>query len=150
MNLANPPQFVLFAIGLWIGVNYFIGLISGWAELARAYRFRGKFSGVRWRFQSGQMRLLMGFRNAVTVGSSPEGLYLSPFFPFRPGKAPVLIPWNDVSARPGKFWFWRYTEFRFRQAPAVFLQLPLSLGSKVRAAAGPAWPAALVGGDEPF
>src|ERR1700730_16112732 len=131
MNLANPLQFVLFAIGLWI-------------------RFNGEFSGVRWRFQSGQMRLMMGFRNAVTVGSSPEGLYLSPFFPLRPGKAPVLIPWNDVSARPGKFSFWRDMEFRFRQAPAVFLQLPLSLGNKVRAAAGPAWPAVLAGGDEPF
>jgi len=61
-------------------------------------------------------------------------------FLFRVGFPPVRIPWQDVSVKPGKFLFWNYVEFRFRQAPAMYLQLSTDLARKMAAEAGDAWP----------
>jgi hypothetical protein len=140
MNFKGPMGDAVFFIVLWICVGYVLGLLSGWHELARAYRHAGAFMGSRWRFQSGQMRLLLGIHNALTVGANPQGLYLAMFAFFRPAGPPLLIPWSDVSARPGKFLFWNYVEFRFRQAPYVFLRLSSSLTKRMQAAAGDSWP----------
>ena len=140
MNLNESIGLVLFGIGLWIAICYGIGLLSGWHDLGRAYRHSGTFDGTRWRFQSGQMRLLMGIHNALTVGVNSHGLYLAVSMPFRVGNPPLLIPWGDVSVRGSKFLFWKYFEFRFRQAPYVFLRLSASLVDKMRVAAGDSWP----------
>jgi hypothetical protein len=69
------------------------------------------------------MRLLMGIHNALTVGVNSHGLYLAVSMPFRVGNPPLLVSWGDVSMRGSKFLFWKYFEFRFRQAPYVFLAL---------------------------
>lgn len=140
MNFSNYYFVVIYVIGLCLAVNYIISVVSGWAELARVYRFSGKFEGRRWRFQSGQMRLMMNIHNALTVGANDHGLYLAMFFPFRPGMPSLLIPWADISAQPGKFLFWKYVEFRFRQAPAVYLQVGSALAEQIASLAGPNWP----------
>lgn len=140
MNFSDPYFIVGYTLGLWLAVNYVISLLSGWSELARVYRFSGKFEGVRWKFQSGQMRLMMNIRNALTVGASDGGLYLAMFFPFRLGKPPLLIPWADISARHSKFLFWKHVEFRFLQAPRVYLKLSSALAEEIGSVAGPNWP----------
>jgi hypothetical protein len=136
-NLATT---VLFVIGLWLGVNLVISFVSGWTELARVYRFRGKFLGESWSFQSGQMRLLMGIGNALKIGADQAGLYLSLSFVFRPGKPPLYVPWQDIATREGRFLFWNYVELRFRQAPNVYLQISKILAQKVALASGGSWP----------
>jgi hypothetical protein len=140
MSLNGPIGVVVLVVGLWIFVCYLLSLLSGWHDLGRAYRYSGAFDGTRWRFQSGQMRLLMGIHNALTVGVNSQGLYFAVFILFRVGNPPLLVPWNDVSTRACKFLFWRYFEFRFRQTPDVFLRLPASLVDTMRVAAGDSWP----------
>jgi hypothetical protein len=140
MNLTGPIGGAISFFVLWIVICYIIGLVSGWHELARPYRHSGTFRGSRWKFQSGRMRLSMGIHNALTVGVNPQGLYLAIFVPFCVGNPPLRVPWNDVSARPGKFLFWKYVEFRFRQAPNVFLRLSSSLAEEMQMAAGGSWP----------
>jgi hypothetical protein len=149
MSFNGPIGVVLLVVGLWIFVCYILGLLSGWLDLARAYQHSGSFDGTRWRFQSGQMRLLMGIHNALTVGVNSQGLYLAVFVPFRVGNPPLLVPWRDVSVRQNKFLFWKYFEFRFRQAPYVFLRLSASLVDKMRVTAGDSWPVDR-GAIEPF
>jgi hypothetical protein len=140
VNFENPAFVVLYVIGLWLGVNFVISVVSGWAELARVYRFRGKFLGESWSFQSGQMRLLMGIGNALRVGADQQGLYLSLLFVFRPDKPPLYVPWHDIATREGRFLFWNYIEFRFRQAPNAYLKISKDLGQKVAVASGGSWP----------
>ena len=130
---------VLFAVSMWMGVGYSIGLVSGWHELARAYRCP-RFAGARWKFQSGQMRLLMNAHNVLVIDVDQQGLYLATILLFRVGFPPLRIPWQDISVKPGKLLFLNYVEFRFRQAPAVFLQLSTDLAKKMAAEAGDAWP----------
>jgi len=136
----NPATAVLLIIGLWFGVNLVISFVSGWAELARVYRFRGQFLGETWSFQSGQMRMLMGIGNAMKVGADQQGLYLSLLFMFRPGKPPLYVPWQDIATREGRFLFWNYVELRFRQAPNVYLQISKVLAHKLAMASGGNWP----------
>jgi hypothetical protein len=138
----SPIQIVglaVFAVAMWMGVGYVIGLVSGWHELARAYR-GVRFDGARWQFQSGQMRLLMNAHNVLMIDVDPQGLYLATILLFRVGFPPLHIPWQDISVKPGKLLFWNYVEFRFRQAPGVFLQLSADLARKMAVEAGDAWP----------
>jgi|SRR5579872_3193790 hypothetical protein len=112
--------FVAFAVAMWTGVGYLIGIVSGWQELARSYRCA---------------RI-----NVVEVDVDSQGLYLATFPLFRVGFPPLHIPWQDISVKPGKLFFWNYVEFRFRQAPSVFLQLPADLVRKMAAEVGDDWP----------
>jgi hypothetical protein len=130
---------VAFAVAMWTGVGYLIGVVSGWQELARSYRC-ARLKRPRWKYQSGQMRLLMNAHNVLVVDVDTQGLYLATILLFRVGFPPVRIPWQDVSVKPGKLFFWRYAEFRFRQAPAVYLQLPVKLADEMAANAGDSWP----------
>ena len=139
MSPIQIAGFVAFAVAMWTGVGYLIGIVSGWHELAQAYRC-DRFKGARWQFQSGQMRLLMNAHNVLEIDVDPQGLYLATIFLFRVGFPPVRIPWQDVSVKPGKLLFWNYVEFRFRQAPGVFLQLSTDLARKMAVEAGDAWP----------
>lgn len=140
MDISNPYFVAGYVLSLWLAVNYVISLLSGWPELARVYRFSGKFEGRRWRFQSAQMRLMMNIHNALTVGASDHGLYLATFFLLRPGRPSLLIPWAHISTRHGKLLFWKYVEFRFQQAPAVYLRLSSTLAGQVAGAVGLNWP----------
>jgi len=43
------------------------------------------------------MRWIAAYHNCVTIGASPEGLYVAPFFPFRLAHPPLFIRWSEVS-----------------------------------------------------
>jgi hypothetical protein len=120
MNLNGPMGDAIFFIALWLSVCYGVGLLSGWRELARAYRHTGTFVGARWRFQSGKMLILMRIHNALTVGVNPQGFYLGTFVLFRVGNAQLLIPWSDLSGRPGNCCFGSTLSFAFARRPMFF------------------------------
>jgi hypothetical protein len=83
---------------------------------------------------------MMSYNNCLTVGSNPEGLYLAVLFLFRVGHPPLFVPWQDISVMTGKLLLWEWTEFRFRQAPGVWLRLYGGLGDELRAEARKSWP----------
>jgi len=100
---------VLFALSdlvfMYLTVSFVISRWSGWALLARKFRLRSKFTGSRWRGQSGTMRRLCGYSGCLTVGANSEGLYLAtlPLFPlFHP---PLFIPWNEIAITKQNLFF---------------------------------------------
>ena len=102
-----PFGFVNFA-GLWVAFSVLLSRIGGWATLARQYGCSGEFAGDRWRFQSGQMRYLVGYNNCLTVGANREGLYISLVVPFLLGHPALFIPWREISvSRKKVLWFKR-------------------------------------------
>ena len=131
---------VLVILVCWVIISYVIAHMGGWFRLARFYRFSGEFLGERWRFQSAQMRWKVGYNNCLTVGASPEGLYLSVMFILRFGHPPLLVPWGDISVKVIKGFFYPVLEFRFQQGPAIPLRVSEKLGQKIRASAGTSWP----------
>ena len=140
MSFENPVFVVLYVVALWTGVGFVISLIGGWFDLGRIYRARQPFHGQCWHFQDAQFRLIAGYHNVVSVGANAEGLFLSVFFLFRSGHPPLFIPWQDISVRPGRYFWFRVYRFEFRQVPSVRLRLKEKLGTRIQVAAGPAWP----------
>jgi hypothetical protein len=141
VNLHDPFYIVLFIIFIWLLVTWLISQAGGWAELAHTYRASEPFSGETWSFQSAQMRWLMNYNRALTIGASPAGMYLSIFPLFRVGHPALFIPWQDITIRARKYLWFRIYEFNFREARSVPFRIRESLGKKLEAAAGSQWPA---------
>ncbi len=137
----HPLLFVLLDISIvYVTVSMVISYVGGWASLSKRFRFRGQFSGSRWRGQSGQMRWIAGYRSCLTVGSNEDGLCLAtfPFFPL--GHPPLLIPWNEVSHSKRRMLFFPMVRFELGRDTAVPFWVRESLAERLRHVAGKAWP----------
>lgn len=132
--------FPIYFVSLWLLVGAMISLISGWFSLAKLYRTRVAFNGVKWRMQSGQMRWLTNYNNVLTLGVGPQGLYLATTFLFRFMHPPLLIPWNEIKVHKSKGWFFEYVTLTIGHQLAIPLRIREKLAAKLRDAAGNYWP----------
>jgi hypothetical protein len=82
------------------------------------------------------MRLNMQYNNCLTVGLSSQGMYLAVLFLFRIGHPPLVIPWKEVTTTTGKTLWWRWAEFRFQQAPSVWIRFYGKLGDELLSSSG--------------
>lgn len=132
---------VIIMISLvWILVSVVLSFAGGWFALAQRFRFARDFSGSYWRWQSAQMRWIAAYHNCITVGASPEGLYVAPFFPFRLAHPPLFIPWNEISYSKSTILFAPMTCFHLGREQQIPFWVPEKLGQKIQHAAGAAWP----------
>ena len=81
------------------------------------------------------MRLGMQYNRVLTVDFNAAGLYLSTFILFRAGHPPLLVPCWDITMNKGKTLFWEWTEFRFEQAPSVWIRFYGKLANEAQASA---------------
>ncbi|HVA71703.1 MAG TPA: hypothetical protein VNF02_01225 [Candidatus Limnocylindrales bacterium] len=141
----HPASFALALFAMlalfWIGVSLVISRAGGWHALAGRFRFEEKFSGVHWRWQSAQMRWIAAYHNCVTIGASPEGLYVAPFFPFRLAHPPLFIPWSEVSYSRKKVMFTPMVCFELGRDQSIPFWVRENLGQRLQQAADGAWPA---------
>ena len=135
----DPRYLFLLILPFWFLISFLIAQIGGWGELSRYYRAGNPFDGRRWRFRSGQMRLTTHYNGCLTLGVNSYGFYLAVFFLFRAGHPPLFIPWQDIFVKTGKILWWPWTEFRFRQAPSVYLKIYGGLGETIKSEAGTSW-----------
>jgi hypothetical protein len=118
---------LLFPV-VWVGLLNLIARMSGWSQLAEAYRHRGRFDGFRKRVVFAQLRGgwffgLPSEYGGLTMGSNPQGLYLAVFPLFRPGHPPLFVPWRDVTASLERRGLFTFATFAFRQGPRVRLRV---------------------------
>ncbi len=126
----------LLVLALWFGGGYISAGISGWSDLADAYRARGEFGGRTTRFRTAWFTWWLVARWNLTLGADTEGLYLAMMLPMWPWTPPLFIPWKDISIHSRTIWFFDYWEYRFRGAPNVSISLNPSLGQKLAEWAG--------------
>jgi hypothetical protein len=123
--------FIVFAgVGLSI-TGLLFSRMSGWDDLADHYRAKGKFFGDYMDFRWGWFRYWIHARYSLTVGADKEGIYLAfaiQSFPFIP---PLFIPWSDITVSRSMIWFFDCFEYRFRQAPDVYIKLSESTGQTI-------------------
>jgi len=132
--------FPIYFLCLWFLVGATISVVGGWFSLAKLYRTRVPFNGAKWRMQSGQMRWRVNYNNALTIGASPEGLYLGSLFLFRFMHPPLLVPWSEIKVRRMKGWVFEYVIFTLGHELAIPLRIRQKLAAKLREAAGNSWP----------
>lgn len=124
----HPPFFFVFFAAMWVSVLYLIAMVSGWYELSKRFRFKGKFYGESLPFRSARMRFYVHFGNSLTVGADQSGLYLAVFPIFRIGHPHLLIPWSEVVVISG-------------ETGLIFKKRELRLGprSRSRCVSAPRW-----------
>ncbi|MHB8539126.1 MAG: hypothetical protein ACYDCS_14080 [Candidatus Dormibacteria bacterium] len=86
------------------------------------------------------MRWIVAYHNCVTIGASPEGLYVAPFFPFRLAHPPLFIPWNEVSYSRKKVMFTPLVRFELGREQLIPFWVRENLGAQIQQAAGSSWP----------
>jgi hypothetical protein len=117
-----------------------IGFAGGWSSLSRVYRTRVPFDGAKWGMQSGQMRWLANYNNVLTLGVSPQGLYLASMFLFRFMHPPLLVPWSEIKVRRNKGWVFEYVTFTMGHELAIPLRIRKKLAARLQKSAGNYWP----------
>ena len=124
----------------WVAVSLIISYTGGWNSLAHIFRCREAFSGLQCGWQSGQMRWLAHYRNCLTLGANPQGLYLAVSFPFRLAHPPLLIPWNEISLTRKRLLFVPMVRFQLGRELSVPLWVREPLANRLSEAAGTLWP----------
>ncbi len=140
----HPSIFLLilpiYLLTLWLLVGATISFVGGWFSLAKGYRTRVAFNGAKLGMQSGQMRWLANYNNVLTIGASPQGLYLASMFLFRFRHPPLLIPWSEIRVQRRKGWVFEYVIFTLGHESAIPLRIRGTLAARLRESAGNYWP----------
>ena len=123
--------FPIYSLCLWFLFASVVSFVGSWFSLSRLYRTRVPFVGAKWRMQSGQMRWWMNYNNVLTIGISPQGLYLATMFLFRFMYPPLLIPRNEIKVRSSKGWVFEYPIFTIGNESAVPLRIREKLVARV-------------------
>ena len=98
--------------------------------------------GEKWTMQSARMRWLTQYNNVLTIGADSAGLYMSPFVLFRIWHPALFVPWSEITdVRETQFLFIKFVEMRLGRVEEIPFRIRASLAAKIRAAAGPEWPA---------
>jgi hypothetical protein len=132
--------FPIYFLCLWFLIASVVSFVGGWFSLSRLYRTRLPFDGTKWRRQSGRMRWLTNYNNVLTLGVSPQGLYLATMFLFRFMHPPLLIPWSEIKVLRRKGWVFEYTIFTMGHELEIPLWIREKLAAKLRESAGSYWP----------
>jgi hypothetical protein len=111
----------------------------GWATLAREYPDRLPVSGKSWRMRSGRVGP-NNYSGCLNLTANPEGLRLAVFFLFRPGHAPVFIPWGDMRVSHERFWFLRMVRLTLARCPSVPVLLQEAVVEQIAKEVGRVWP----------
>ena len=113
MNNPGPPTFfiVLFPflfVGMWCAVSLLLSTLGGWRHLAESFPATDQPRGRRFFMQSGKVGSV-NYGSCLTIYSTPNGLYLSVWFPFRLGHPPLFIPWSAVRHATTHRFLWSET-----------------------------------------
>jgi len=134
-------MFLAAIVSFWVLVCLLLARVGGWTALARCYAGEVRVPRARWRLRSGSMRYLTNYNNVLTITVGEDALGLSVFAMFRPGHAPLRIPWDDIEAVPGRMMFMDVVRLGFRRVPGVTLRIPATLAQRIAEARGQPLPA---------
>jgi hypothetical protein len=92
--LLVPLLFMVLGPLIWTGVCVLLAYVARWPALAARFPAPGPPQGTPLHGQLTGMGLIRD--NVSTLHVSPQGLYMTAMILFRPGRRPVLVPWDQV------------------------------------------------------
>jgi hypothetical protein len=141
MHDTFPALFSIAGIlGIALVALVMVSHLSGWASLAERYRCLETFAGSRWNFQYGQFRWFASYRNCLTIGADPHGLFLWIFPLFRVAHPPLFIPWREISISHKRTFWTNQLQFRLDNEIKIPLTIREGLAQKLQTAAASSWP----------
>ncbi len=104
--------FPLAFIGIWLALTTALGVFSGWNVLQDRYPDRD-FPALRTlRFQSGKLGRV-DFNSCLTLSATRFGVRIAAWRIFAPFQSPILVPWSDIDASPGRVLLFRTVRLGF-------------------------------------
>jgi len=130
-DIAAPLIFIVLLITGWIIFSFLVSYMSGWRQLAKAYRANQPFSGNRFRPWAASMRWGVNYNGLITLCANPHGLFISTSFLFRAGHPPLFVPWADISTSTERTWWIKLMKLTFARYDSTFLVVPYKVGEKL-------------------
>ncbi len=118
---------LLFPVFFWCATVWAISL-SGWRSLAARYRTHERAPAGTRHFCYMGINRWVGYKGALSVGMTSQGLYLAVWPIFRFGHPPLLIPWAEISA-PSETWLMR--RFSVGRPPVATLSFYKDLAGEI-------------------
>ncbi|MCU0666946.1 MAG: hypothetical protein MUF05_07625 [Candidatus Omnitrophica bacterium] len=135
MNIHNYLPFIIFPLA-WVAIMRFLAYAGGWQELAKYYPYRGEKLAKKKYMQSASLKKGTNYNNCLTIGTSPQGVYLSMWFILPTFHPALFIPWEDITISQVSYWGIKMLELKTKQAPLVPICLAQSLEGFLRQQAG--------------
>jgi hypothetical protein len=133
--------FLVFFVAMWCLTSLLTGKLSGWAILSRRFGSTLPFPSQTWRWKSARMRWGANYKNCLTIGADPAGLYLSSLFFFTIGHPALFIPWTEISLRGRrKILFIEFVELELGREEKIPFMIRAGLADQIRSAAASGWP----------
>ena len=123
----------MFFAGLWLLVLSFLSMVGGWRALAERYPATSPAEGISFSWRHGRVGWV-SYNGCLTLHAGPQGLRVGILLPFRPGHAPFLVPWTDISTEKVRRFFVSAVRLRFSGVPDSSLELPERLVAQIAAA----------------
>jgi hypothetical protein len=143
INIGPAPSIIIFStffVVVWCVTGFLTGKMSGWAALGRRFGSTLPFPSQTWRWKSARMRWGANYKNCLTIGADPGGLYLSMLFFFRIGHPPLFIPWAEISFRSRRtILFFKFVELSLGREEQIPFLIRATFADQIQAAAGPSW-----------
>jgi hypothetical protein len=112
----------------------FFRFFGSWPKLVSSYGERSPFVGQKWHMQSITIDRAR-YNGIVTIGINSTGLYIAPFFLFRAGHPPILIPWSALELEEACLWAGTVYNLRTAARPQIQLQIMGDLLKRLEQAA---------------
>jgi hypothetical protein len=94
---------LVFALALaviwWVITRVFVVELSGWPVLEQRFPETHDTLWLTLRGRSGQMGKHVYLSGLLTLAAGPAGLRIKIMGLFAPGREPITVPWNQISAK---------------------------------------------------
>jgi hypothetical protein len=118
-------------LGIILGINFVTFRFFGpWRQLASSYGNRSNFVGQKWHFEWVWFNYWGSF-STVTFGVNNTGLYMAPWFVFRGGHPPIVIPWEELQIEKKWWWFSIVYNLRTKAHPQMRIYIDDGLFKKL-------------------
>lgn len=134
-NALILPGSFLAALAFWFLLCSLIGAMSGWRSLSRRFTAQSEPSGETLQagpwFYSVYWRFWGHYSSVVRMISATDALYLSVIFLFRPGHAPLCIPWNEITFGRTRFMWQKFIVLTLGREEQIPLRITERMARKL-------------------
>jgi hypothetical protein len=122
---------LLFAL-FWSGLLMLFAHLGGWAAIAQQYPDKATpISKTLW-MQSARFGWV-DYNGVLTMHMSDQGLGIAALLPFRPGHAPMFLPWSALKVvEVNDHWWGRYVTVEVGSPVIGRVRLPLKIMAEAR------------------
>jgi len=125
---------------MWLFVTTFLGFMSGWYALAKAYPNRDEEALLKLRFQSGSMGAGVSMRGILKLDVCHTGLRVGIWRVFGIFDRDFFVPWTEITVERKSLFLLPVADLQFGNPKLGHLALRTYVADRLARAADGRWP----------